>query len=114
MGREITFPQVCEKGEPGGGGWTQAACLQQDTGRCRLLSLARSDGPKAPPEQAARPWHLSSCDLSGTGESTTAKFPPGDAWLHPTVAITDGNDGTRGGTREHPDTAWHFGDHVSG
>lgn len=81
MGRKITFPQVCETGGLGGGGWTQAASLQQDTGGCGRLSLARSDGPKAPPEQPD--LGIGSRDLPGTGESTTAKFPPGDLGCTP-------------------------------
>lgn len=51
MGREIIFPQVCEKGKPGGGGWTRSASLQRDTEGCSHVSLARSDGPIAPPER---------------------------------------------------------------
>lgn len=49
IGREITFPQVCEKGELAGGGWTQAASLQQD--HRDMDVLGKSDGPKAPLEQ---------------------------------------------------------------
>lgn len=30
MGREITFPQSCEKREVSGNGWIQAESLQQD------------------------------------------------------------------------------------
>lgn len=79
--------------------WVEAAGPRQ-----RPCSRTRGDAdvlawPQSTP-RAARPRHRFSCDVPGTGESTTAKFPPG---LHPAVAITDGNEGARGGTHEHLD-----------
>lgn len=32
MGKEITFPQVCEKGKPGGDGWTRQRPCSRTSG----------------------------------------------------------------------------------
>lgn len=51
MGREITFPQVCEKRELGGGGWTQATGHGIRGQDAAILAWQGLDSPKAPPEQ---------------------------------------------------------------